>query len=86
MGTNQAEPNSASEKSKAEGERWTSDSNTVERRDRDTGDRESGEKSGITNRSIEEERENQRSLPSRGSSPQGAHAGRGHHQSEESDR
>jgi len=53
-------PNQASNKDKAEGDRWRSDSNTVERRDEQAG--------GIPTRPIEEEREKQEALPSRGQS------------------
>ena len=58
------EPNDAPEKSKAEGDRWESDSETVERYDQTV---TSGEKAGgISNRPIEEEIEDQASLPERG--------------------
>jgi hypothetical protein len=57
------EPKDASEKSKAEGDRWESDSETVERYDRTVA---SGEKAGISNRPIEEEIEDEASLPERG--------------------
>jgi hypothetical protein len=57
------QPNDASRKDKAEGERWTE------------GPRE-GE-GGITNRPLEEETSNQDSLPPRGESKPGAHAGHG---------
>ena len=71
-------PNPASNTSKAEGERWTSDPDTVERRDRDTTfERTTGEGGGITNRPLPEEHENQEALPDRGSSRPGAHAGHG---------
>jgi hypothetical protein len=67
-------PNDASEKSKAEGERWESDSETVERYDETAGDEGGG---GISNRPLAEEIENQASLPERGQSREGAHAGHG---------
>ena len=67
-------PNDASEKSKAEGDRWESDSETVERYDQTVGD-EGG--AGITNRPLDEEQANQESLPERGESREGAHAGHG---------
>jgi len=60
------QPNDASRKDKAEGERWDE---SVYRPP------EGG--SGITNRSLEEEMENQASLPDRGQSKPGAHAGHG---------
>ena len=78
------EPNPASQKSKAEGDRWQSDADTVERRDREMGTQDERDESpGITNRTIDEERENQESLPPRGSSREGAHAGRGRDESDE---
>lgn len=73
-------PNDASAKSKAEGERWESDSDVVERYDQTTGDEGGG---GITNRPIGEEIENQASLPERGESQEGAHAGHGDRKPEE---
>ncbi len=66
-------PNDASAKSKAEGDRWESDSEAVERYDETTGD----EGGGITNRPLGEEIDNQESLPPRGESREGAHAGHG---------
>lgn len=66
-------PNDASEKSKAEGDRWESDSETVEKYDQTVGD----EGGGITNRPLDEEIENQATLPERGESRDGAHAGHG---------
>ena len=52
-------PNPASNKSKAEGERWKSEDDTVERQDRtrssDDHMTESGEAGGITNRPLDEE-------------------------------
>ena len=60
------QPNDASRKDKAEGERW----DESEYRPDEGG-------SGITNRSREEEAENQASLPERGQSRPGAHAGHG---------
>jgi hypothetical protein len=74
---NQNAPNDVSRKSKAEGERWESDSETVERRDRQSGGTAGEESSGITNRPLDEEQENQASLPDRGKSRPGAHAGHG---------
>jgi hypothetical protein len=75
MNRDQDTPNQAANKSKAEGERWTSDSETVERRDRsDAGMDDSG---GITNRPLDQEMDNQDRLPDRGESREGAHAGHG---------
>jgi hypothetical protein len=75
-------PNDASAKSKAEGDRWESESDTVERSDQRVG--QSGEEGGgITNRPIGEEIENQASLPERGESREGAHAGHGERKKEE---
>jgi hypothetical protein len=71
-------PNDASAQSKAEGDRWESDSETVERYDETVGD----EGSGITNRPIGEEVDDQASLPERGESREGAHAGRGKNREE----
>ena len=75
-------PNQASNKSKAEGERWRSESDTVEQRDRarNTDERVTGmeeEGGGITNRPLGEEVENQERVPDRGKSRDGAHAGHG---------
>lgn len=72
-------PNDPSAKSKAEGDRWESDSETVERYDETVGD----EGGGITNRPLGEEIENQAALPDRGESRDGAHAGRGHKKEED---
>jgi hypothetical protein len=72
-------PDDASEKSQAEGDPWESDSETVERYDQTTGD-ESG---GITNHPLEQEIENQASLPDRGTARDGANAGHGHRRQEE---
>jgi hypothetical protein len=55
------QPNDASRKSKAEGDRWN----------------EGEMEGGITNRPAEEEIANQRAVPPRGESKPGAHAGHG---------
>jgi hypothetical protein len=55
------QPNDASRKSKAEGERWN----------------EEQERSGISNRPLDEEEANQEAVPPRGDSKPGAHAGHG---------
>jgi hypothetical protein len=68
-------PNDASAKSKAEGDRWESDPQTIERADEMAENRNQG--GGITNRPIGEEADNQASLPERGKVRDGAHAGRG---------
>jgi hypothetical protein len=70
---NTSAPNDASKKSKAEGDRWESDSETVERYDETTGD----EGGGISNRPLADEREDQAALPERGESREGTHAGHG---------
>ena len=65
-------PNQASNKSKAEGERWQSESDTVENADRTENperlydDEDSDDAGGITNRPLSEEVANQASLPARG--------------------
>jgi hypothetical protein len=63
-------PNEASRKSKTEGDRWSSENDSM----RDRTDEQAG---GITNRPLDEEVSNQESLPSRGESKRGAHAGHG---------
>jgi hypothetical protein len=78
-------PNQPANKSKAEGERWSSNADTVERRDRESqGSQDRGEGAatgsdtgGITNRPLDEEADNQAAVPPRGESREGAHAGRG---------
>lgn len=71
-------PNPAANKSQAEGDRWTSEPDTVEERGRNRAFQgETGEGGGITNRPLSEERENQESVPDRGESRPGAHAGHG---------
>lgn len=73
-------PNQAANKSKAEGERWSSEPDTVERRERNraaeprTGSEEAG---GISNRPIGEEVENQELVPERGETRTRARAGHG---------
>jgi hypothetical protein len=64
------EPNPASKKDVAEGERWSSDQDSVEDADRDMESMERGasEAGGITNRPLDEENENQEALPRRGES------------------
>ena len=69
-------PNRAANKSKAEGERWASEQDTVERRDR-ARTSEEGEGGGIANRPLPEENANQDAVPDRGQSQSGAHAGHG---------
>ena len=77
-------PNQAANKAKAEGERWSSNADTVERRDRESQgnqDRTEGttehDAAGITNRPLEEEEDNQAAVPPRGETREGAHAGHG---------
>ena len=85
-----AEPNDASRKSKAEGERWSSDNeSSSSERNYDSSDRSGYDSTderagGITNRSLDEEMSNQEALPSRGESKRGAHAGHGESMSDES--
>ena len=61
-------PNDASRKSKAEGERWSPDSeNTRDRSEFQSTD----ERNGLSNRSQDEEMSNQQEVPSRGQSRRG---------------
>ena len=68
----QDRPNQNANKSKAEGERWTSDPNTIRDADRDEhperlyDDEDSDNAGGITNRPLSEEIDNQEALPDRG--------------------
>lgn len=67
----QDRPNQASNKSQAEGERWTSDAGSVRRADRDENpeqlyDDRGGDSGGITNRPLADEVGSQESLPDRG--------------------
>jgi hypothetical protein len=66
-------PNQASNKDKAEGERWTSESDTVEQQDVERSSDEGmtgmeDEGGGITNRSLDEEIRNQNRVSDRGDS------------------
>jgi hypothetical protein len=70
------QPNDASRKNKAEGDRWSPDSEAAGP-DQRSGYRTDEEGAGITNRSLDEEIANQESLPRRGESQPGAHAGHG---------
>ena len=71
-------PNPAANKSKAEGDRWSSEAYTDERVDRDAQRQDSkDEAGGITNRPLEQEEQNQNRVPDRGDSREGAHAGHG---------
>ena len=67
----QNRPNQNANKHKAEGERWTSDPDTVERADENRPaeqyeDTDGDNTGGITNRRFDEEVENQDALPPRG--------------------
>ena len=68
----QDRPNQNANKSKAEGERWTSDSDTVRNADRDENperlydDEDDDDAGGITNRPLSQEIGNQEALPARG--------------------
>ena len=68
----QDKPNQNANKSKAEGERWSSDDKTVRNADRDESpeqlydDGDSDNAGGITNRPLSEEVQNQGDLPARG--------------------
>lgn len=65
-------PNQNANKSKAEGERWTSDADTVRNADRDENperlyhDDDDDNAGGITNRPLSQEIDNQEALPERG--------------------
>jgi hypothetical protein len=61
------QPNEASRKSKAEGDRWSDEE----------------PQAGISNRPLDEEISNQDAVPPRGDSKPGAHAGRGGNRSDE---
>jgi hypothetical protein len=67
-------PNQAANKSKAEGERWESEPDTVRNADRDEHperlyeDEGSDSAAGITNRPLSQEIGNQEALPERGTS------------------
>ena len=69
-------PNRTANKSKAESDRWASEDDTVERRDR-ARTSEDTEAGGITNRPLAEESANQDAVPDRGRPRDGAHAGHG---------
>jgi len=68
----QDRPNQNANKNKAEGERWSSESDTVRHADQDENperlydDEDSDNAGGITNRPLSEEIGNQESLPGRG--------------------
>ena len=71
------QPNDASRKSKAEGDRWSPESENAGA-DNGSGYETTDEQSaGITTRPLDEELSNQHSLPPRGDSKPGAHAGHG---------
>ena len=68
----QNRPNQNANKSKAEGERWSSDDRTIRNADRDEApeqlydEGDADDTGGITNRPLSEEVRNQEDLPSRG--------------------
>ena len=76
MDQDRKNPNPAADKSKAEGDRWSSEADTVERVDRER-KTPADEAGGITNRPLQEEERNQDRLPDRGDARDGAHAGHG---------
>ena len=80
------EPNEASRKSKAEGERWSPASENAGPRERSGYISTDEDAAGITNRPLDEEMASQQSLPERGESRPGAHAGHGHKDSDDEDR
>ncbi len=64
-------PNRAANKDKAEGERWTDDREVIPNSETSTDrgyDDDGDTAGGITNRSLDEEIDNQKSLPERGRS------------------
>ena len=65
---NENTPRDASSKSKAEDDRWGSDSETVERYDRERSGSTGEDAGGITNRPLSEEQSEQNELPERGRS------------------
>ena len=71
------QPNDASKKSKAEGERWSPESENAGPENRSGYEASDQDAAGITNRSLDEEISNQESLPPRGEAKPGAHAGHG---------
>ena len=77
------QPNDASRKSKAEGDRFTPESENAGSGERSGYQDTDEQASGITNRPLEEEISNQQALPSRGESKPGAHAGHGESAAEE---
>jgi hypothetical protein len=79
-------PNEASRKHKAEGERWSPESENATGTERSGYHQTEETASGITNRPIDEEIANQESLPRRGESQPGAHAGHGERGSSTEDR
>lgn len=74
---NPSGPNDAARKSQAEGDRWTSDSDAVERYDENVAGEDTDNAGGITNRPLDEEIGSQEALPRRNTSREGAHAGHG---------
>ncbi len=82
-------PNSASQKSKAEGERWNPEDDMTGA-NQPGGQQGAGRNDegagGITNRPLEEERQNQDAVPDRGESKPGAHAGHGSTEGQKGDR
>ena len=71
------QPNDASRKSKAEGDRFVPESENAGSREGSDYREADEQAAGITNRPLDEEIANQQSLPSRGESKPGAHAGHG---------
>ncbi len=69
---NQDQPNQNANKSKAEGERWSSDENSIRNADRDESPvqqydgADTDDAGGITNRPLSQEISNQEDLPKRG--------------------
>jgi hypothetical protein len=68
----QDRPNQSANKDKAEGERWSSEENTIRNADRDENPEQlydaedAGDAGGITNRPLAEEIRNQEEIPARG--------------------
>ena len=84
-------PTRSANKTKAEGDRWSSNADTAGQGGQDSGSEgqtpgysSPADAGGITNRPLDEEDENQAAVPPRGDSRPGAHAGHGDNDRSES--